>query len=909
MGRRWLRNDLPVLGLYLALTLGLTYPLIANFSTHVPGTNVDEYTFLWNIWWFKHALFDLGIDPFTTTVTFYPLGASLAFYTLAIFNDLLALPLMAAFGLVTASNLVLVFSFVVSGYGAYLLLLFLLAEADVTGGLAKAAAFLGGVVYAFPASRFVYASLGHYNIVSAEWIPFYALFFLKMLRDLRNEAAGGEVGGWSRLSPGSRHAMLAGLCLCAALLTELTYGLFLLLLSLLWLAFTPRVLLVSRAFLRRAAMLVLAAVVPFSPVLYFLLRELRQGQGFNFPGWGYADVLSADLVGMFTPTRLHPLWGQAAAERLAQFTDVNTLFIGYGLAALALLAAVVYRRRLAVWIAGALSFALLALGPVLHVNGQYLFDLDGLTVTVPLPYTIFHYLPLFNMNRVPNRFSVPLSLCLAVLASFAAVWVLQRVRGRVGSVTVVLVMLGLVILDGLSVPLPLTDARVSPVYAQIAAEPGDFAILPLPLGWRESFRTMGAEQTQIQYYQAVHGKRLLNGNASRIPDFKLAYFDRIGLLKSIVDEEMYQPVDEARRQADRAAAAEIAYFFDLRYVVFNPAAPGRLPYSDTITRTQEYVRQVLPLEPAFAQNGVTAYRMLQPPAKTDVVVDFGAPGARLYQGEGWGDDEAGADGLTFNWSTGQSARLFLPLRLMGDYRLSLKLLPFAYPGGPQQTATVRVNGRALPDRLTLTPSWSQYDLTVPAGYLRPGLNEFVLEFGYAISPREALPADFGIGSTGVRSPAEITVQSGAGFASIKVGDTEAAPPGAAFAVAVLDESSGRLIAAKSFDLGANAGQTQTLTDFMAGLPKGRIVAVAARADVARTAPPVAIAALGSLGISSASGAGTGQPLAAIGAKGASPGQALEQWAAGSAYVHVGPNADKRTLAAAVDSVRLTKVVP
>ena len=63
MGKRWLRDDLPVLGLYLALTLGLTYPLITNFSTHVPGTNVDEYTFLWNIWWFKHALFDLGLTP------------------------------------------------------------------------------------------------------------------------------------------------------------------------------------------------------------------------------------------------------------------------------------------------------------------------------------------------------------------------------------------------------------------------------------------------------------------------------------------------------------------------------------------------------------------------------------------------------------------------------------------------------------------------------------------------------------------------------------------------------------------------------------------------------------------------------------------------------------------------------
>ena len=122
MAKRWLRDDLPVLGLYLALTLGLTYPLITNFSTHVPGTNVDEYTFLWNIWWFKHAIFDLGIDPFTTTFTFYPLGASLAFYTLAILNDIVGpahSPRPSASW--RPATWCWCLSFTLSGYGAYLL--------------------------------------------------------------------------------------------------------------------------------------------------------------------------------------------------------------------------------------------------------------------------------------------------------------------------------------------------------------------------------------------------------------------------------------------------------------------------------------------------------------------------------------------------------------------------------------------------------------------------------------------------------------------------------------------------------------------------------------------------------------------------------------------------------------------
>jgi len=102
-----LRYHLPILGLYLILTIFFTYPLSTHLTTHVPGTYVDEYAFVWNLWWFKHALFDLRTDPFTTTFTFYPIGAGLAFYTLTILNDIIALPLMPLFGIIATNNLII----------------------------------------------------------------------------------------------------------------------------------------------------------------------------------------------------------------------------------------------------------------------------------------------------------------------------------------------------------------------------------------------------------------------------------------------------------------------------------------------------------------------------------------------------------------------------------------------------------------------------------------------------------------------------------------------------------------------------------------------------------------------------------------------------------------------------------
>jgi len=768
--RRWLRTDLLVISLYLGLTLVLTYPLVRHLTTHVPGTNVDEYAFVWNLWWFKHALFDLHTSPLYTQFIFYPLGVSLVLYTLTIFNGVLALPLLPLLGVVATSNVILIFSFVISGYGAYLLVYYLLhASPSPVGdgggpgwGSLHLAAFTAGLVYAFTASRFVYTALGHYDMVSTEWLPFYVLFLLKALRQPTNPPPASSSDDFSRrffsrrlwgwLNPkttevvttklrDNRYALAAGLFAALAMYCEMTFGIFLGLFTLLYLA-SP-----SPAggggpgwgLLRRLAVLAITAAVLYLPVLIPTLRELLQGD-YALEGWGGADFLSVDLLGFFTPTIFHPLWGQWAKQATAQFADIHTVFLGYLAPALAVFAVVRYRRQLAVWAVTALTSAILALGPLLHVNGRTLFDLDGLEINVPLPFIILHYLPIVQANRVPNRFSVLLTLALAVLVGFAAADLLARLRRRPLALGLAGLLAFLLVFESLAVPLPLTDARVPDVYRQIASEPGDFAILQLPLGWRNSFGTLGAERTQMQYYQTVHGKRLPSGNVSRNPPFQFAYFARIPIFKSITDLEMYQEVSPEQRERDRALAPEVVYFFDLRYVILHPALPGRLPYADTQAHTEAYVRQVLPLEPQpfYEQDGVVAYRVRQPAAQSDLSLDFGTAAALLYQGEGWGRNEEIA-GTTANWAVARQARLFVPLRDMGDYTLTIGALALAYPGSPPQTMTVQVNGHRLPERLALAPAWTPYTVTVPARLLHSGLNEIVLEFAWTAVPGKVLP--------------------------------------------------------------------------------------------------------------------------------------------------------------------------
>jgi hypothetical protein len=213
--------------------------------------------------------------------------------------------------------------------------------------------------------------------------------------------------------------------------------------------------------------------------------------GYELTGWGDAEKLSVDLLGLVTPTALHPLGGdwvetlRQTQEGTSRFRDVNTVFLGWAGLALAIVGAVRYRRRVAAWITSFVIFAVFGLGPLLQINGRSIFDLDGLLVNVPLPFIALHYIPFVKANRVPNRFSVVLMLSLAVLAGFGAYWLLtklSRSRTRVGKVLLLactLLLAALVIFEHWSVPLPLTDARIPEVYRQVAEEPGDFTILQL----------------------------------------------------------------------------------------------------------------------------------------------------------------------------------------------------------------------------------------------------------------------------------------------------------------------------------------------------------------------------------------------------------------------------------------------
>jgi hypothetical protein len=779
------RIHLIVLGLYGLLALGLTWPLVTRLSTHVPGTAnwaFDESTFLWNMWWVKYSLLNLGQSPLHTSYIFYPLGIDLVTYTVNFYNALVGLPLSLTLTLPLASNLMLLFSYVMSAFGAYLLARYVLRphlrairprpprrgpetlalslEGEGRGeGVWPAdevgAAFVAGAVYAFAASRMMYAALGHYNFVTVQAFPFFTLFLLKTLRE-----------------PGYRNPILAGIFTGLNMMAEMTFGVMMFFLGGLILLFEGlqggHVRIGPGAILRFIIVAMTAAIL-CAPWLTPVLGAYAQG-GFELHGWGEGLKLSADLVGWFTPLALHPLFGvsnwpahlRAVVEGKGPFQDVNTVFLGFGVLVLAMIGTVAawrarrgrLDRQMRVWVWAVIGFALLTLGPLLQIQGRYLFSLDNLLreggtsqdVSFPLPFTLLHYLPVIKANRVPNRFSIVLSLALAMLVAYGT-WILLRRTLRAGhparTVVATTLLLVVALFDQVSAPLPLTDARIPAPYRVIRDDPGDFAILQLPLGWRNSFGTRGAERTQLQYLQSYHHKRLLAGNTSRNPDFKFDYFTRIPLFRALTETEMYQKPDAETLTRAQEQAGELMALYDLRYLVVHEPIPLRFPEIDTTASTRDLAFQLMPVDPrpVAEGDGAAVFRIRQPAVPDPLRVDFGAWAAAPYRGEGWNDDED-VFAATANWVLGRRAEVFFPVRDVGTGReLSLQIAPFAYAGAPAQKLTLSLNGHELPKAMELHEGWQVVTARVAAVDLREGLNTLVLELDHAVAPAKVLPGN------------------------------------------------------------------------------------------------------------------------------------------------------------------------
>jgi hypothetical protein len=582
-----------------------------------------------------------------------------------------------------------------------------------------------------------------------------------------------------------------------------------------------------------------------------LLADFRRYGYYLTSGVGRIQTFSAEPISFFLPSAQHPVLGAWAQS----ITNANTsyAFIGYAVLIFAIIGFIRQRESndARFWAIAALVFALLMFGPTLIVNEQ----LTG----IPMPFAILRLIPFVNANRYPVRFNVMVMLALAPLIAFGVLHLLQWRHGKIflGALTLLLAF------EQLVLPIPLSDMRVPKIFQSIRNEPGDFTILEIPLGWRGSIAMQGKLDDHAQFFQTVHEKRLLGGITSRLPQFKFQYFLETPLINSLIALEEGRAIDEQRRALDQLAAPAVQNFFDIRYLDVNRAL--------TDDAVMQYIAQVFSLQEIYRDQVRTVYRVQ--PTKPLHDIDLADETGRLYFDERWGRVQFSSAGEAYHWATQNESGIWLPL----DPRA--QTITFRLRGArAHQALQVRMNGRSIAS-LTLSETWDDYPIAIPAEAVRGGVNEII--FATDAPPVNATRLDdYTLGETGAISPVDISA-TGAGFDAGRFGEIWVAGKNQieskrGYHLVAINPASGAIDRVGLFDTFASANESNRLAQFIDELPKDEIVAGVAIDDVSKNLQASAIEALHTIGVEGDLRFQFRTGQAFIGVKGAPPGQAIEK---------------------------------
>src|SRR5262245_49000707 len=349
-----------------------------------------------------------------------------------------------------------------------------------------------------------------------------------------------------------------------------------------------------------------------------------------------ANFYSADLLAFFLPSPYHTLWGGVVEPVYERFTGniiEQTVYIGYVVLALVLIAVVkADQDETRFWTLCAIIFSVLALGPFLHINGQYVFSIGDMTFSIPLPYLLLYCIPILKGARLRgvSRFDVMLMLSLAVLVGYSLKFLLQcfdrkQLGWRASAAFLVMIVVA-ILCEFLSVLLPILDARLPEVYADIGqhkTRTGSLLDVPLDL-----------DIAKNQYYQTAHRKKLLTGFSPRAPRALKEYADTFRLIKVFKEPDR---IVDGEQPWDRQDALQLISMFDVDAIVLH----REYLKPKTVERLQDVLERAFPIERRVEQGNLIVLWMARDYESqphwdvADGRWDFDASNASPWLLEGW----------------------------------------------------------------------------------------------------------------------------------------------------------------------------------------------------------------------------------------------------------------------------------
>ena len=591
---------LTAIGAFVVLAVATSWPLPIHLGTHLTGPpSGDAGVYVWNIWVF-HAEVSAGDQPFFTDKVF-PLtsGIDLTLHNYTAFANALAFPLVDRVGVVAAFNLVYLFLVALNGYAAYVLARYVTRR--------HLESWIAGAVFAV-SPVLVARSTAHLSLIAAAPLPLFVLALVKAIDTGRQRyaALAGLAIAWAavcdayypvycvllaaailtgrvlavRFSPrpaaGPRLTWLRAYDLLLVCLAGLVVGiaasrgwrfelfgrpiaivtlytpvfvLTVLVLVRIALALRPALSLrrgpVWRQAVALGALIVLAAALPLSPMLVAAGQRLRDGSFVRPSIFWRSSPPGVDVVNFVLPNPSHPWLGERSrawltrdrADHLAEMTASIPLVV-LAVVGLAWWRGALPRRGLIIT-AGA---ALLALGPFIHVAGYNTY--------VPGPWALARYLPVVGLARSPSRFTVVVTLCVAMLFALAFAHLRDTTRRRR---LVTLVVAALVAFELAPVPRTLYSAAIPAIYEHVRDDPDTkVRVLELPVGIRDGTKSVGDFSAASQFHQTYHGKAVVGGYLSRVSKRRIERTERFPVMKALLALSGGRPLGEG----DAARALE-----------------------------------------------------------------------------------------------------------------------------------------------------------------------------------------------------------------------------------------------------------------------------------------------------------------------------------------------------------------
>jgi hypothetical protein len=302
---------------------------------------------------------------------------------------------------------------------------------------------------------------------------------------------------------------------------------------------------------------------------------------------------------------------------------------------------------------------------VLHVGG--LTRLAGVG-PIPLPYALLRQaIPMLKISRSVSRFDAVVTLSLGVLAAIGLNWLLSRMRQTgYNEAARWLVAAGALLVVGLEfwvAPYPMSFPETRPFHYQLAQEPGQFAVMDIPMDWDRPANLL---------YQTVHQRPTISGYTSRASPLSPA--GRTPVLQT------FRYLGADINSADpHALAPTVLTDLNVRYVIVHKMD---LPPGDYRETTLALAGEVFRGWPVVVDDDwLKVFRVPRP----------AVPLPYLVLGEGWAAREW-RDGGPARALAGSSATLRVRLPVPQTMRLELNVYGLNGPGSLEIRSGEKVIG-------------------------------------------------------------------------------------------------------------------------------------------------------------------------------------------------------------------------